>query len=522
MKHYRPGAPLTPEGLFQLVTEEFLRDGVLEEVEQKILRTLVGFLDLDSKWASSVLAESRREYQAGTLGTPRRFHSRKLYAQILSFTAGDGKVSQEEARLLAAMKRLFKIENAEHDEIFRRVRLRFRRSRDPDPSHLEAPPEPEPASPPSAPETQLSFRAFELAKEALECEAPLDLLPKAQEILSEIQAELRSSRASPSPLCLQALGRLAHPFFRAQHPKPWVDTLVELREVDPWREAPESFRRLLEDWSLEAFDEDRPERVRGWVAWLLAFTKLRGPSEDRWRDFARALSLALKFLASHRHWELHHEVFSSWSAIPAEEYSRVAADRAEAISDWILLGLNAGQHFCVERAWTSLKLLHPDMDQEAVRHHLAPAWTCTMEVALQDPRDRSLLEPSLAPYLSLLESYPEDREIFSHFLLLADRLARTLAEEGSFELLARMHQVLITGSKSLDRIGRRDWARGLSESIQGIRLRSPDPAQLERARPHLLQIQEAARALATQLGPAEAEARRILETLGPYLEGLLN
>lgn len=111
---YERGKPLGREGLFQLVAEAAFRDGVLEDAEKEILKTVARFLKLDANEAREVLRRSREKFKAGNLGEERALDAKELYRKILGYVASDGDIDELEAEMLRDLRKLFHISDAIH------------------------------------------------------------------------------------------------------------------------------------------------------------------------------------------------------------------------------------------------------------------------------------------------------------------------------------------------------------------------------------------------------------------------
>ena len=111
---YERGKPLSREGLFQLVAEAAVRDGVLEDEEKEILRSVARLLKLDVELAKDVLRASVEKFKAGDLGEEKALEPRELYRKVLGYVASDGDIDELEAQMLKGLRQLFKITDAVH------------------------------------------------------------------------------------------------------------------------------------------------------------------------------------------------------------------------------------------------------------------------------------------------------------------------------------------------------------------------------------------------------------------------
>ena len=112
---------LTRETLFQLVAEEALRDGKVQQFELHLMQQLVEALGLDPIQAEARALEAKQRFHAGVLGEPRPLSRRALYRRALEVVVADGRVDDEERGLLRQLARLLGITQAVHGELSREV-----------------------------------------------------------------------------------------------------------------------------------------------------------------------------------------------------------------------------------------------------------------------------------------------------------------------------------------------------------------------------------------------------------------
>lgn len=111
---YQKGTPLTPRGLFELVTDECYRDGKVGPDEHRLVLTLATALELDRQEATEIALRSKSRYQGGELGTERPFLPHQLYARVLRYVLSDGLVDPGERKLLEGLFRLLRLSADEH------------------------------------------------------------------------------------------------------------------------------------------------------------------------------------------------------------------------------------------------------------------------------------------------------------------------------------------------------------------------------------------------------------------------
>jgi serine/threonine protein kinase len=116
---------LTRVGLFQLVTDEVFKDGVVEDWENRTLVALTEFLELGTEQARGVAWKSLEKFQLGKLGSKRALDPRILYSKALYFAYVDGSLSQEEAWMLEGLRKLFGLTDKDHVLLLERVRTKM-------------------------------------------------------------------------------------------------------------------------------------------------------------------------------------------------------------------------------------------------------------------------------------------------------------------------------------------------------------------------------------------------------------
>jgi hypothetical protein len=118
---YKVGHRLSPKGLFQLVAEEAFKDGKIEPVEQEILSRLARFLGIPSDSARRIAGQAKKKFQQGKLGTPRPLKPAVLYERVLYFAWSDGREDSREEKMLAGLRRLFRISPEDHEAMRAKV-----------------------------------------------------------------------------------------------------------------------------------------------------------------------------------------------------------------------------------------------------------------------------------------------------------------------------------------------------------------------------------------------------------------
>jgi len=116
---------LTRRALFQLVTDEAFKDGVVEEWENRALVALTEYLQLPLEEARSLAWISHERFQKGRLGSSRPLSPRTLYSKALYFAhAGEGLTAEREW-MLAGLRKIFEIAPEVHDELLTRVKSKL-------------------------------------------------------------------------------------------------------------------------------------------------------------------------------------------------------------------------------------------------------------------------------------------------------------------------------------------------------------------------------------------------------------
>lgn len=110
----RPGEPLDKRGLFQLVADEAFRDGVVEEVENRLLQVLTRFLRLPQEEVVVLARSSKQRFRRGQLGAARPLEPGVLYREVLLMALSDGELQPLEGDMLAGLRWLLGIPEEEH------------------------------------------------------------------------------------------------------------------------------------------------------------------------------------------------------------------------------------------------------------------------------------------------------------------------------------------------------------------------------------------------------------------------
>ncbi len=111
---YHEGEALDRQGLFQLVSDEAFRDGVLEAEEARLMQVLARFLKLDPEEAKEIARVSKAKFAAGELGGGGRLDPARLYHRVLEVVASDGEVDGLEAQMLMGLRQVLKVSDEEH------------------------------------------------------------------------------------------------------------------------------------------------------------------------------------------------------------------------------------------------------------------------------------------------------------------------------------------------------------------------------------------------------------------------
>ena len=118
---YKSGQPLTQEGLFELICDEVFKDGVVEAWENKILQTVMHFLQLEPAVALTIAGHARRRFDMGLLGGSGPLEPLRLYERLLTFVLSDQRVDATEAAMLAGMRHVLKIADSTHQALQEKV-----------------------------------------------------------------------------------------------------------------------------------------------------------------------------------------------------------------------------------------------------------------------------------------------------------------------------------------------------------------------------------------------------------------
>lgn len=105
-----PPKPLSRRDLFELISDEALRDGVVEPHENRILQKMAKFLRLSAEESTAIAKASIRRYQSGELGQSRALSPEALFQEAQRLVLDDGQVDEEEAVMLRALRHVLGLE----------------------------------------------------------------------------------------------------------------------------------------------------------------------------------------------------------------------------------------------------------------------------------------------------------------------------------------------------------------------------------------------------------------------------
>ncbi|MBI4858708.1 MAG: hypothetical protein HY815_00290 [Candidatus Riflebacteria bacterium] len=117
----RNNRPLSREKLFELVTDEAFRDGQIEEWENKVLNVIAGYLRLTDDAAKRIAKTSRKKFASGQLGSERPLDPEAVYTKAVRLVCADGRIDPDEEKMLAALRKLFRLPDALHQDLMNRM-----------------------------------------------------------------------------------------------------------------------------------------------------------------------------------------------------------------------------------------------------------------------------------------------------------------------------------------------------------------------------------------------------------------
>lgn len=126
---YGFGTFLTAEGLFQLTTDEAFRDGKIDDEENRLLQIIGRFLKISSDTARRLARRSRDKFKNGEFNSRRGFDGRSLYRRVLGYYLASSLREQIVTEALELLKKLFKIDEDSHKAIHEEVLKRIRDAR---------------------------------------------------------------------------------------------------------------------------------------------------------------------------------------------------------------------------------------------------------------------------------------------------------------------------------------------------------------------------------------------------------
>ena len=108
------GIPLTREGLFQLLTDEVYKDGVVERWEHEALVKTARFLKLPKEEAQAIAGRSKTKYDRGELGDTRPLDPIALYKKVIYFIMSDLEIDDLEMQMIEGLRKVLEISDHSH------------------------------------------------------------------------------------------------------------------------------------------------------------------------------------------------------------------------------------------------------------------------------------------------------------------------------------------------------------------------------------------------------------------------
>lgn len=237
---------LTAEGLFRLVTDEVFADGVLEDHEQQLMKTLAKFLRLDPERAREIARDSKAAYKAGQLEPSGRLSPRRLYDRILVAIMADGEVDDYEAQLLVGMKQVLGIGDEAHAGMLAAAARRTASA-----GRGAAPPPQEVASPdPASKEVGSTASAAEGA-------APASPAPAPAPTVAPGSVPPRAPAEPPAPADLEDLPSRVAFALQVRNPDLMAKMRRKMRDLQPATKATApTLARCLASWAILSMPPD--------------------------------------------------------------------------------------------------------------------------------------------------------------------------------------------------------------------------------------------------------------------------
>lgn len=438
------GRPLGRRGLFQLVSDEALRDGKLEDWENEILSRLARFLKLEGDLARSIVRLSLSKYQGGQFDQSRPMDKVILYREILRHVHSDQEVDAKEQAMLDGMRQLLELSPADHDRLLAEIGR-----------GASAPP-------------VVSARLVELVAEvARRVEAmgsrPPDAghLAKAQDLAKEV--------AAPTADCAHEYG---HRVIAA------CGLSKILGRGGLWHELEEMFATLLPTGALSdesaielgrAFtdlvdariSEGPLERVPTVLALAERLVALEPADDLRWVAVGAAGHQALRAFATARRFALVAKIVRILGGIPAG-VAQAAGHHAEALCTWGILGMKAGEAREVESATTALGQLAVAAQHPEVVRARATLLGCAVEWWTSEAKQPEPARKALDSLYSVVRVHGADHGVATSF---------ALASEFALMLLLILKDLKAVSSH-LDRIKEVSAAHAGDEELQFALARS--------------------------------------------------
>ena len=110
--------------MFQLVSDEAHKDGVVDAWEERMLGLLARQLSLAQATALEIMELSRKKFEQGKLGSSRRLDPKVAYCKVLYFMHHGG-VSPDGEPRLALLRQLFGFSEEDHQVLMDFVKAKL-------------------------------------------------------------------------------------------------------------------------------------------------------------------------------------------------------------------------------------------------------------------------------------------------------------------------------------------------------------------------------------------------------------
>lgn len=463
---YQAGRPLSRVGLFQLITDEVFKDGLVEDWENSALNKLGRFLKVDAETARVVARRSASRFRKGELGSHRPMNVVALYERALYFVWSDGRVDPGEKVMLAGLRTYFNLSDEKHEELLARVRAPgYAEGVDPElapiscfdlpvaaapaapfaeppnpPSSsspaptsspapsLVPPPPPRPLPPPSRDEFDaLAAPVGTLVTRSRDGVLDDDDGARAVQLAQRLRAgyEALPERRRPA---LALASRLAPALVLGGGVGALEALLTAMASVDDrWDEGPEHYAAVFGNCLAYFALVKRPGPAEELVGVAVRGASGHPGASYRWTALAECMRQAAAVAADAGQWETHDRILTTMAAVPPSAVAAVPSDWARCVGSWLGRVAREGR---VGECWRGLEafleVVEHLEDREVRREYATALGAVILVIGGSSEPDPPGLEALAEDLADLAARFTGDRVVASLFASVAGPLTTAL------------------------------------------------------------------------------------------------